>query len=133
MAGRKPIGDQPMTPAERQRRKRKVEEFRLQRAEQARESLSEGVALLTKLWDSLNGKSKYAAIQDEIGRARRLCGRANTLLNPVCHLPMSRDESRRLICGSTDFEHVANPDILYVHSEEALCPECMARKYEFYP
>lgn len=132
MVGRKRIGEQAMTAAERQRRKRHLEEARAQRAEQAREILAEASATLTTLWNKLNGREKYRDIHGEIGRASNLCSRAHFLLEPVYHLPVSTDEPRRLICGSSDYVHVANSLTFNLIHEERRCPECARRRHEFY-
>lgn len=133
MVGRKRIGEHVMTPSERQRRKRRGDEMRAQRAEQARESLAVASVALARLWDRLNGNRKYSDIHDEIGKAADLCRRAHYLLSPVYHLPVSEAEPRRLICGSSDFEHVANSLTITLIHEERRCPECSRRRREFYP
>lgn len=133
MVGRKRIGEQAMTAAERQRRKRHLDEARAQRAEQAREALQEATVALISLWNRLNGKEKYREIHGTIGRAGDLCRRAQHLLEPVCHLPVSADEPRHLICGSSDYVHVINSFAFTLLHEERRCPECARRRQEFYP
>ncbi|MFC3163283.1 hypothetical protein [Ciceribacter thiooxidans] len=133
MVGRKRIGEQAMTAAERQRRKRHLEEARAQRAQQAREALAEASDTLTGLWNRLNGREKFREIHAVIGRAGDLCRRAKFLLEPVYHLPVSTDEPRRLICGSSDYVHVANSLTFTLIHEERRCPECARRRHEFYP
>ncbi len=132
MVGRKRIGEQAMTAAERQRRKRHLEEARAQRAEEARSALAEANITLTSLWNRLNGNEKFREVHKEIGRAGDLCRRAHFLLEPVFHLPVSKDEPRRLICGSSDFAQVTNSLAFTLMHKELRCPECERRRHEFY-
>lgn len=132
MVGRKRIGEQPLTAAERQKRKRHLEEERTQRAEKAREMLEETFSTLMGLKKRLNGKEKFYEINREIGHASDLCARACFLLEPVHHLPVSPDEPRHLICGSSDYAHVANSLTFKLMHKERLCPECARRRHEFY-
>lgn len=130
--GRKPIREKAMTAAERQQRKRHRDEMRAERAEQAHKALEEAAVTLARLWDKLNGKKQYREIHDQIRRASDLCTRAYLLLGPVSHLPVSPDEPRRLICGSSDYGQVSNSLAFTLIHEERRCPECERRYHEFY-
>jgi len=154
--GRPAKNDRAMSNAQRQAQHRakakgaeQQADFEKERAQKAREHLREASSMLLKYWEKNNGNRdpKVVAAFELAGKSLKHISAARMLLSPVWHLYVTERkvvgnsipdfdkpvEPRRLICGSTDFEHATDAmGFYYMGQPENMCPECSRRKREFY-